>query len=314
MFRSAGTTGSVRCVFRSRDRGEGPVPALLKTAIGLTIDGVSFGMILFLMSSGMTVTLGVMRVVNLAHCGFAMIGGYFALCLVRWLDMGLLPALVIAVAGVMVLAALLEHSLYRWVYGISELGQVLMTIGLAFIMVATTNLLFGPLLHTLPVPAALAGTVELDGISISLYRSFLVVLSGAIALMLWLALEHTTFGARLRAAVDNARMARCAGIDVRKVFAVTFAVGCGLAAAGGVLGTQMLPLEPNYALKYLILVLVVVAVGGLGSLKGSFLAALMIGTLDTYGRYALPQAGGFVMYALIVLVLLVRPQGMVGRA
>lgn len=290
------------------------MPAFLKTAIGLTIDGVSFGMILFLISSGMTVTLGVMRVVNLAHCGFAMVGGYLALGLVRWLDIGLLTALPIAVVGVMVLATLLERSLYRWAYGISELGQVLMTIGLAFIMVASINLVFGSLMHTLPVPAALAGTVEFDGISISLYRGFLVGLSGAIALALWLVLEHTHFGARLRAAVDNARMARCAGIDVRRVFAVTFAVGCGLAAAGGVLGTQMLPLEPYYALKYLILVLVVVAVGGLGSLKGSFLAALVIGTLDTYGRYLLPEAGGFVMYALIVAILLVRPQGMVGRA
>jgi branched-chain amino acid transport system permease protein len=135
-----------------------------------------------------------------------------------------------------------------------------------------------------------------------------------IAIGIWYVVERTDFGARLRAAVDNPRMARCAGINVRRIFSFTFTVGCGLAAVGGVLGTQMLPIEPYYALSHLILVLIVVATGGLGSLKGSFTAALVIGVLDTYGRYILPSGGGFVMYAIVLVVLLARPQGLFARA
>ena len=279
----------------------------------LAIDGISFGMILFLVSAGMTITLGVMRVVNLAHCGFAMLGGYFAFALMHHFGLGVLAALPAAVVATMAVGAVLERTVYRWVYGRSELGQVLMTVGLTFVMVAAVNLGFGSQLHTLPVPGDLAGVVELQGVAISAWRSFLLAISLAIGGGLWLVLERTLFGARLRAAVDNPRMAQCAGIDVRAVFTVTFIAGCGLAAVGGVLGTQMLPLEPTYALKHLILVLVVVAVGGPGSLKGALSAALVIGVVDTFGRYLLPGAGGFVIYLLIVAILMVRPEGLLAR-
>jgi branched-chain amino acid transport system permease protein len=290
------------------------VSNFLTTWGALTFDGVSFGMILFLISSGLTVTLGVMRLVNLAHCGFAMIGGYMALALVTFLGFGLLTSLPVAVIGAMLLAILIERTLFRWVYGITELGQILMTIGLAFVMVSVCNFTFGPLLYTLPVPSWLAGNLDLGGIVVSSYRCFLVVVSGAIAIGIWYVVERTDFGAQLRAAVDNPRMARCAGINVKRIFTITFTGGCGLAAVGGILGNQMLPLEPNYALEYLILVLIVVATGGLGSLKGSFAAALIIGVVDTYGRYILPVGGGFVMYALMLVLLLARPQGLFARA
>ncbi len=286
----------------------------LTTAAALTFNGVSFGMILFLISSGLTVTLGVMRLVNLAHCGFAMIGGYIALTAMDYLGLGLLAALPVAIIGTMIIAVAIEGTLFRWVYGVSELNQILMTIGLVFVMVALCNIVFGPLLHALAVPSWLVGNLELGGVTVSIYRCFLVVVSGLIAIGIWYVVERTDFGARLRAAVDNPRMARCAGIDVRRIFSVTFAAGCGLAAAGGVLGTQMLPLEPYYALSNLILVLIVVATGGLGSLKGSFAAALIIGVIDTYGRYILPSGGGFVMYAIVLVLLLARPQGLFARA
>jgi branched-chain amino acid transport system permease protein len=286
----------------------------LTTIAALTFNGVSFGMILFLISSGLTVTLGVMRLVNLAHCGFAMIGGYMAMAAVDYLGFGLLASLPVAIIGTMIVAAVIERTLFRWVYGITELGQILMTIGLAFVMVALCNILFGSLLHALPVPDWLSGNFELGDVVVSIYRCFLVVVSGAIALGIWYVVERTDFGARLRAAVDNPRMAQCAGINVRRIFSITFSAGCGLAATGGVLGTQMLPIEPFYALNYLILVLIVVATGGLGSLKGSFAAALIIGTIDTYGRYILPSGGGFVMYALMLVLLLARPQGLFARA
>jgi len=289
------------------------VASYLTTAAALTINGVSFGMILFLISSGLTVTLGVMRLVNLAHCGFAMIGGYIAMAAIDNLGLSIVAALPIAIVGTMIVAAVIERTLFRWVYGISELGQILMTIGLTFVMVAVANIIFGPLLHSLPVPSWLQGNIEFSGVVVSAYRLFLVLVSSAIALGIYYVVEKTDFGARLRAAVDNPRMARCAGIDVRQIFSITFAAGCGLAAAGGVLGTQMLPLEPYYALSHLILVLIVVAVGGLGSLRGSFAAALLLGTIDTYGRYLLPRGGGFVLYALVLVLLLARPQGLFAR-
>jgi branched-chain amino acid transport system permease protein len=287
---------------------------ILTTWASLTFNGISFGMILFLISSGLTVTLGVMRLVNLAHCGFAMIGGYIAMAAVDYLGFGLLASVPVAVVGTMIIAAAIERTLFQWTYGISELGQILMTIGLAFVMVALCNILFGPLLHALPVPDWLTGNFNVAGVIVSVYRCFLVAVSGLIAIGIWYVVERTDFGARLRASVDNPRMARCAGINVRRIFSFTFTAGCGLAAVGGVLGTQMLPIEPFYALNYLILVLIVVATGGLGSLKGSFTAALIIGVIDTYGRYILPAGGGFVMYAIVLVVLLARPQGLFARA
>lgn len=286
----------------------------MATAASLTVDGISFGMILFLISCGLTVTLGVMRVVNLAHCGFAMVGGYFAFALMERLGLGLIAAALLAVAATALLGIALERSFYRWVYKAGSLGQILMTIGLTFLMIATINRVFGPRMHTLPVPDALQGNWAVFGATVSIYKAFLIVLSAAIALGLWLVLERTDFGTRLRAAVDNPRMARCIGIDVKRIFARTFAAGCGLAAVGGIFGTPMLPLEPFYALNYLVLVLIVVSVGGLGSLKGSFVAALSLGVIDTFGRYLVPAAGGFVIYIAVVAILLIRPQGLFARA
>ena len=282
------------------------------TAATLLVHSIAFSMVLFLISIGMTVTLGIMRVVNLAHCGFAMAGGYLALALVKHASLGLIAALPIAVLGTMILGAILEKTVYRWVYGTSELGQILMTIGLTFVMIAAANLLFGSTLERLPVPSPLSGTWEGGGVLLSSYRGFLVVVAAAIAAALWAVMEYTDVGARLRAAVDNPRIARAIGINVPRVFAVTFAVGCGLAAIGGVLGTQMLPLEPWYALKYLVLVLMVVAVGGLGSIKGSFYAALLLGLIDTFGRYLVPALGAFLIYLAVVAILLWRPQGLFG--
>lgn len=279
----------------------------------LLIDGVSYGMVLFLLSAGLTVTLGVMRVVNLAHCGFAMIGGYAALALIQRWGIGFLTAVVVATALSTALGAVLERTLYRWIYATSELGQMLMTMGLAFVMVASVNLVFGSTTHTLPIPEWLSGTWQFGALSLSVYRSLLIVVSISLAAALWLLVEFTLAGAMLRAAVDNSRMARCIGINVPRVFAYAFVGGCGLAALGGILGGQLLPLEPWYALRFLVPVLMVVAVGGLGSLKGSFVAALMLGLIDTFGRYYVPAIGAFVIYLAVVICLLLRPRGLFAR-
>lgn len=284
------------------------------TLATLLVDGLSYGMVLFLISVGLSVTLGVMRVVNLAHCAFAMVGGYIALALVDRAGLGLFVAVPLAVAATMLVGAILERTVYRWVYATSELGQVLMTIGLTFVLVATANALFGSTLQTLRLPPALSGTWQLGEITISVYRAFLVVVSALIAAGLWIGLDRSDFGAQMRAAVDNPRMARCVGINVARLFSVTFAIGCGLAALGGVLGSPMLPLEPFYAFKYLVLVLMVVAVGGLSSPKGSLVAAVLLGVLDTLGRYFVPALGAFVIYIAVVALLLWRPHGLVARA
>lgn len=284
------------------------------TFLSLGIDGLSFGLILFLISAGLTVTLGVMRVVNLAHCAFAMVGGYIGLYLVQSTGVGLAIASIVAVVVTIAFGWILERTLYRWIYGANQLGQILMTIGLTFTIIATANFLFGSMSHTIPIPPALAGSWRIGALSISVYRMFLVMLSASLAGVMWFVLDRTNFGARLRASVDNPRMARCIGVDVDHVMAVAFAAGCGLAATGGVLGTQILAIEPFYAVKYLVPVLIVVSVGGMGSLKGSFVAALSIGLLDTYGRYLVPTIGGFVIYLIALVILLLRPQGLFVRA
>lgn len=285
----------------------------MATFLSLFVNGVSYGMILFLISSGLTVTLGIMRVVNLAHCGFAMIGGYAAVIIAQWTGLGLLPTLPIAVVVTMAIGYLLERTVYRIVYKRVELGQILMTIGLAFVMIASVNLIFGSVVYTIELPDWLRGNVSLGEVMISSYRLFLIAISVGVAVLLWLLIEYTRFGMKLQAAIDNPAMARAVGINVGQVLSVTFMIGCGLAAVGGALGTQLLPLEPYYALKYLVLVLMVVSVGGLGSIKGSLVAALLLGLLDTMGRFYFPEAGGIVIYMLVALFLLTRPTGIFSR-
>lgn len=287
---------------------------LLSTITALFVDGISYGMVLFLISVGLTVTLGVMRVANLAHCGFAMIGGYAAYALMGSVGLSFMVALPAATLLVVALGFVLERTLYRWVYNTTQLGQILMTIGLTLVMVASVNLAFGSSTYSLTVPGWLQGTWQELSFTLSRYRAFIIVLGLCIGGCLWAILKFTVFGAKLRAAVDNPRMARSVGVNVPKIFAVTFAAGCGLAALGGVVGTPLLPLEPYYALRLLVPVLMVVAVGGLGSPIGSLGAGLLLGIIDTFGRYYIPAGGAFVIYFTVVIALLLRPQGLFARA
>lgn len=287
---------------------------LLSTNTSLFVDGISYGMVLFLISVGLTVTLGVMRVANLAHCGFAMIGGYVAYALMVRLGLDFIVALPVATLLVVLLQFVLERTLYRWVYTTAQLGQILMTIGLVFVMIASVNLVFGSSTYTLKIPGWLQGTWQELSFTLSRYRAFIILLGLCIGGCLWLVLKFTVFGAKLRASVDNPKMARSVGVNVPSIFAVTFATGCGLAAIGGIVGTPLLPLEPYYALRLLVPVLMVVAVGGLGSPIGSLGAALLLGIVDTFGRYYIPTGGAFVIYFTVVIVLLLRPQGLFVRA
>lgn len=289
------------------------LPKFAVSFLGVLFDGLALGMILFLMSVGLSITMGVMRVVNLAHCGFAMIGGYLAVLLTGQFGLPYALAIPGAVLGTVLIGALLERTVYSWVYGQGELGQVLMTIGLTFVMIAAANAIFGSSIQNIPVPKTLTGTVELGQLGLPIYRLFLIAVSAACAVLIWFAIERTEVGAKLRAAVDNAKMSNCIGINVKAMFAVTFALGCGLAGLGGALGADIFPLEPFYALHYLVPVLIVVSVGGLGSIKGTLIAALLLGMADTFGRYFLPAGGGIVIYLVTLVLLLTRPHGLYGR-
>jgi branched-chain amino acid transport system permease protein len=275
----------------------------------ILLDGVAYGMVLFIISVGLTVTMGLMRVVNLAHGAFAMIGGYTASVLMAK-GLPFAPAAALAVIGVGVLGVLAEIAIYRPLYRKGELPQSLMTFGFTFVAIATLTTLFGTGMQRLPIPAALDGLVDLGFRAYPLYRLFLIAVGMALMAALWLAVDGTLVGARLRAAVDNPRMTQAVGINVNLLFTLTFAGGCALAAFGAVIGAQLLPLDPYYALRYLVLFLVVVGVGGLGNFKGSFVAALVLGIVDTGAKYLVPGLAPYVFYSLVLALLLWKPAGL----
>jgi len=277
--------------------------------LSVLLDGTAYGMILFIISVGLTVTMGLMRVVNLAHGAFAMIGGYLAATMIR-AGVPFFAAALGAALAVGVLGAIAELTLYRPLYRRGELPQALMTFGLTFVTIAALTSIFGTNVKALPVPRSLSGLTNLGFTQYPTYRLFLIGIGAIMALLLWRLIDGTLYGARLRAAVDNPRMARAVGMDVNLLFTGTFAAGCALAGLGGVLGADMLPVEPYYALRYLVIFLVVVAVGGIGNFKGSFLAALAIGIVSTVGTFLLPGASAYIVYVLVLALLLWRPHGL----
>ena len=281
--------------------------------ISILFDGLAYAMFLFITSVGLSITMGLMNFVNLAHGAFAMVGGYIVVSLTRSLGIDFVPSLAIAAVLVGLISVPFERLLYRRLYKATDLEQVLLTIGLAFMAIATFTYFYGPIPKSVPLPDWLQGSVNLGFRAFPSYRAFLILVGGVLITVLWYAFERTNIGARIRAAVDNRRMAESVGINVDRLFTLTFAVGSGLAALGGGFAIQLFGLTPYFAVLYLVLFLIVVAVGGLGSLKGTLLAALVIGILDTGGKYIYPQAGNFFIYAITVIVLLIKPAGFYGR-
>lgn len=286
---------------------------MLGSIVGVLFDGLAYGMLLFLLSVGLSVTLGMMNFVNLAHCSFAMVGGYAAVWLTGRLGWPFLAALPAAFVAGALAAMLLERTLYRRLYRASDLDQCLFTIGIVFISIAAAAYFFGTVQQSLETPPWLHGAVSAFGMSFSAYRLFLIIASLLVASLLVAALERTRFGARVRAAVDNQRMARGLGIDVDRTFMVAFALGGGLAGLGGALAVSMLGLDHAFALTYLVYVLIVVAVGGLGSIGGSFAAAALLGISDMAGKYYFPWLGAFLIYLVMVGLLMWRPIGLFGK-
>ena len=281
--------------------------------ISILFDGLAYAMFLFITSVGLSVTMGLMNFVNLAHGAFAMVGGYIVVSLTRSLGIDFVPALVIAAVLVGFISVPFERLLYRRLYKATDLEQVLLTIGLAFMAIATFTYFYGPIPKSVPLPHWLEGDINLGFRAFPSYRAFLVIVGAVLVTVLWYAFERTNIGARIRAAVDNRRMAESVGINVDRLFTLTFAVGSGLAALGGGFAIQLFGLTPYFAVLYLVLFLIVVATGGLGSLKGTLLAALVIGIIDTGGKYMFPQAGNFFVYLITVVVLLIKPAGFYGR-
>jgi branched-chain amino acid transport system permease protein len=292
-----------------------PVTPALDAAISILFHGLALASVLYLVSVGLSVTMGLMGVVNLAHGVFAVAGGYLTVTIMRDLGTGSFPlAILVAVTVVAAASVPIEMLLYRRLYGRSDLEQVLLTIGLAFMSVAAAKYVWGPLSQPFQPPAWLSGQITVAGRDFPTYRSFLILSGALTALLLWLALERTRFGARIRAAVDNRRMAQSLGIDTGRLFTAAFALGSGLAALGGGLGAEILAVQPAYALQYLVYFLITVSVGGLGSIRGPFVAAILLGVADTGFKYLLPEFGAFFIYALTMLLLLWRPNGLFGRA
>jgi branched-chain amino acid transport system permease protein len=278
-------------------------------ALTVLLDGISYGMILFLISVGLTVTMGLMRLVNLAHGAFAMIGGYVAGYLTQNGGNFYLAAIAAMIVAAM-LGGIAEMTIYRPLYRKGELAQVLLTIGIVFVTTGAITAIFGAFPYPVVFPAYLTRPIDIGFREYPAYRLFLIAVGTAIAALLWFLLDGSIYGARLRAAVDNPRMARAVGIDVNLLFTLTFVIGCALAGLGGAIGAGILSLEPNYALEYVVLFLVVVIVGGEGSFGGSFVAAMALGIIDTLGKYFVAEAAPYLLYAAVFALLLWRPRGL----
>jgi branched-chain amino acid transport system permease protein len=289
------------------------LPPVVNTIISILFDGLAWAMFLFIISVGLSITMGLMGVVNLAHGAFAMAGGYLVVTATASWGVPFLASLVIAFIVVGTVSVLFERTLYTQLYDASELDQVLLTIGLAFMAIATYTYFYGPLPQAIRVPDYLSGELHLGARSFPTYRVFLIAVGAALIAALWYGFERTNIGAKIRAAVDNRRMAQSVGIDVDRLFTITFAVGSGLAGLSGGLAIQLLGLTPSFAIIYLVFFLLVVAVGGSGSIWGTLAGALVLGVSDTAGKYLFADAGSFFIYAVAVLILLMRPAGLYGR-
>ena len=275
--------------------------------------GLASGRLLFIMSVGLSVTMGMMNFVNLAQASFSMLGGYVMVAVTQKLGIPFLVSLPIAFVVVGIASLVIERLIFRHFYGTDDLTQVLLTIGLIFMSIAIVTYFWGSTYQQVSVPPWLTGQQEVLGLTLERYRMFLVAVGGALALALVFGLERTRFGAIVRACVDNGRVARACGLNTDLIFAVTFAIGGGLAGLAGALSANLLGIDPNFPLRYLVYLLIVVSVGGMGTISGTLIAGLVLGIADVACKYYVPQIGGFVIYAITVAVMLWRPHGLLGR-
>ncbi len=286
---------------------------MLRNLIGVLFDGIAYGSLLFVISIGLSVTMGLMNFVNLAHGAFAMLGGYACVLLMTHAGVPFLATLPVAFVVAAVAGIVLERTLYQRLYKATHLDQVMFSIGLVFMAVAALTYFFGPSQQPVRMPDFLRGQVQVLGIGLGAYRLFLIAVVAVIMVALHLLLVRTRFGAQVRASVDNAVAAAGLGINVNRVFGVTFALGSGLAGLGGGLGIDVLGLDPTFPLKYMVYFLLVVAIGGAGTIKGGLVAAMILGIADVAGKYYVPEIGSFIIYFLMVVLMIAFPAGLYGR-
>lgn len=283
----------------------------------ILFDGIAYGMLLFILAVGLAVTMGLMNFINLAHGAFAMAGGYITVVLMQRMNVPFLVCLPVAFAGAALLGAVLERTLYRPLYRKPHLDQVLFSIGLVFMAVAAADYFMGSTQQIIQLPAFLRGRTEFGTgdwiLGMGHYRLFIIATCAALTVGLQFILARTRFGSRLRASVDDQRVAAGLGINVNLVFLSTFAFGSGLAGLGGALGAEVLGLDPTFPLKFMIYFLIVVAVGGTSSITGPLLAALLLGIADVAGKYYIPKVGAFIVYSVMIVILIWRPQGLFVR-
>ena len=279
----------------------------------ILFNGLAYGVLLFIIAVGLSVTMGMMQFVNLAQVSFSMLGGYVMVTAMDALGIPFLASLPLAFVAVALFSVVLERLVLRHFYDTDDLTQVLLTLGLVFMSISSVAFVWGPSFRPVTVPAWLSGQEPVLGLMLERYRIFLLVAGALLATVLVLGLVRTRFGAMVRACVDNRRAASGSGMNTSAVFALTFALGGGLAGLGGALSANLLSLDPNFPLRYLVYVLIVVSVGGMGNIFGSLIAALLIGVADVVGKYYLPEAGGVFIYLLTVVIMMWRPQGLLGR-
>ena len=285
----------------------------MTSLIGVLFDGVAYGALLFVISIGLSVTMGLMNFINLAHGASAMAGGYACVVAMTRLGVPYVATLPIAFVVAALMGIVLERTLYRRLYKAPHLDQVMFSIGLVFVAIAGATYFFGPSQQPVSLPQFLRGQVHVLGLDLGAFRLFLIAVVVVVTLVLHYLLVATRFGAQVRASVDNATAATGLGINVNLIFAVTFALGSGLAGLGGALGIDVLGLDPTFPLKYMVYFLLVVAVGGVGTIKGPLVAAVILGIFDVAGKYYVPQVGAFVIYVMMVVLLLLFPAGLYGR-
>jgi branched-chain amino acid transport system permease protein len=279
----------------------------------IVLYGVSYGLILCLIAVGLVVTMGLMRVVNLAHGAFAAIGGYLSTGLMTQAGLPFPLAVCIAVVAVALFSIVIERLFFVHLYTASELDQVLLTVGLDFLVVGALTVAYGPNVFPTMLPSYLQGSVSLGFRDFEVYRIVIIVISTLVIAGLWLGFERTTLGAQLRAAVDNRTMTQATGINVPRLFSLTFALGSGLAALGAALGAPMLPLEPYYPFKYLVIVLIIVALSGHGNVRAAIGVSIIIGILETAVRLILPELGAFLIYFVLIVLIVWRKEGLFTR-
>ena len=280
----------------------------------ILFDGVAYGMLLFVLAVGLCITLGLMNFINLAHGAFAMAGGYLTVVMMNRLGISFYWCLPAAFVFSAVIGVVLERVLYRRLYDKTHLDQVLFSIGLIFMAMAAVDYAMGASPQIVKLPPSLSGRVEILGAQVGIYRLFVIVICGLLTIGLQFVIAKTRFGSRLRASVDDGRVARGLGVNVTGIFALTFAVGSGLAGLGGALGAPILSMDPSFPLKYMIFFLIVISIGGTTTITGPFFASILLGVADVGGKYFVPEIGGFIIYTIMVAVLIFRPQGLFTRS